>query len=178
MPWRASLLKEYWLILGRGFKRSIWILMGDALWSCQYQLEIFFHKEDGRRFNRGKWSVFSKSVPVLSEMKQRKDVKGHLIHLFGYFDDYHQILELFSVWGRKKFWHDISLNFSLINWLGWENRKEKGLYLSSMKQKETWLGTGAFWVSIKIPSNLNCFSTPTKGLLYSSGVEQREYDSG
>ena len=39
--------------------------------------------------------AFQESAPVLSEMKQMKDIKGTFIHLASYFD-YYQILELFS----------------------------------------------------------------------------------
>lgn len=135
MPWRASLLKEYWLILGRGFKRSIWILMGGALWSCQYQLEIFFHKEDGRRFNRGKWSVFSKSVPVLSEMKQRKDVKGHLVTLvtFGY------IWLIWLLWWLSKLLWWLSSNSRIIFCLG---EKEILTWYFSKFQPNKLIGVG------------------------------------
>ena len=31
MPW-AALLIGYWLILGKGFEASLWILMEDMLW--------------------------------------------------------------------------------------------------------------------------------------------------
>ena len=57
--------------------------------------------------------------------------KDHLSHLVGYLDDYYQFLELFTPFGRKKFWHDTSLrSVSLINKYRQRNKGEKGMYLS------------------------------------------------
>ena len=43
MPWSASLLVGYWLVLGSGFEESIWIVMGSALWILPVSARDFAH---------------------------------------------------------------------------------------------------------------------------------------
>ena len=83
MPWRATLLIGYWLILGRGFEGCVWILMWGVLWILPISVGGFAHKKSGSWFNRDKCSPFPESALVLSEMEQIKDVKKSFILLVG-----------------------------------------------------------------------------------------------
>ena len=56
IPWKTSLLTEYWIILERGFEGSIWVLKGGMLWILPISVKNFSHKEDGNWFDRDKWS--------------------------------------------------------------------------------------------------------------------------
>ena len=90
--------------------------MGGVLWILPISFGDFAHKEGASEFNRNRWSVFREFALVQSDMEQIKDVKGSFFHLFAYFDDYCQILELFLPFERKKFWHDtFKRSFDLIN---------------------------------------------------------------
>ena len=60
------------LILKRGFKGSIWILTGDALWILQISLEDFSHKEGGSWSSWDKWSASPYSAIVSTKIKANK----------------------------------------------------------------------------------------------------------
>ena len=79
--------------------------------------------------------------------------KDHFIHLVCYFDNCCQILELFPLFGKKKFQHDTSLrSLSLINELGAEELRRKGYAsLKGPKWKEIGSETGTSWGSLEIP---------------------------
>lgn len=65
---------------------------------------------------------FLNHLYTIREQKKKKKVsKGHLIHLVGCFDDYCEVLELFTPFWRKTFWCDTSLRSFSLKCLGWRN---------------------------------------------------------
>ena len=60
------------------------------------------HKESGDWLNGDKWLVFPESALVSLETEEIKDVKGYLIHLVGYFDDYLLISRIISPFWEKE----------------------------------------------------------------------------
>lgn len=101
-------------------------------------------------------------------------LKGHLVHLVGYFYAYCQIVELFPCWEKeiptwyfsKKLWPN--------KWVGEEEKGEKVECLLKGLNKKGWVQES---VLVYLWSPLFKLSTSRKGLPYSSKVEHREYGS-
>ena len=81
--------------------------MGGELWIFPVSAGDLAHKESGGWLNRDKWLMFPESALLSSETEEIEDVKGNLIHLVGYFDDYLLISRIISPFWEKEIlsWH-------------------------------------------------------------------------